>query len=129
MLVGFISIAMFGILGMHAGMQNHEGGCITAVTQGADCPKQGNALEYLTFHLNAFRDFSAVIFEENLLAFLLALIMLTVGVGLSLFFGNLAPPQLGLARLRYRQRENFNSSPERQLLRWLALHENSPTTL
>ncbi len=129
LIMGFVGISVFGAFGMHTGMQNHNGGCIAATAQGADCPKQGNPLEYLTFHLDAFRDFSTVIFEENLLAYLLVLALLAAGVGLALLLGNLAPPQSDLAYFRYGQGENFNSPPKLRLLRWLALHENSPATL
>lgn len=124
--LGFVSIAVFGVFGMHAGMQNHNGGCIAATSQRTNCPKQSDPLEYLTFHLNAFRGFSMATFGENILVSLFAITLLVVGAGLALFLGNPASPQLDFAYFRYRQRENLISPPEQRLLRWLALHENSP---
>ncbi len=126
--LGFVNIAVFGVFGMHSGMQNHDSGCIAATAQGTGCPKQSDSLEYLTFHLDAFREFSTATSGENILASLLALTLLAAGAGLALFLGNLALSQLDFAYFRYKQCENFSSPPEQQLLRWLALHENSPAT-
>ncbi len=127
LVASFASIAVFGVFGMNAGMYNHDGGCIAATVQGADCPTQSDSFEYLTFHLDAFREFSTATFGENILASLLALALLVVGAGLALFLGNRASPQLDFAYSLYRQRENSDSPSEQQLLRWLALHENSPS--
>lgn len=129
LLAGFVSIAVFGIFGMHAGMQNHDGGCGAAIAQGTDCPKQSASLEYLTFHLDAFRGFSTVVFGENIMASLLTFVLLVIGAGTASLLGNLTPPQLDLAYSHYKQHKNFSSSSQRQLLRWFALHENSPATL
>lgn len=129
LLISFVGMAAFGILGMHAGMQNHDGGCITSSVQGTDCPKQGDPISYLTFHIDAFREFSNAVFDENLLASLLALALLVVGVGLAFLSGNLAPPKLNPGYIFYRKRESFRSPPQQQFLRWLALHENSPAVI
>lgn len=129
LLISFVSIAVFGIFGMHMGMQNHDGGCIASSVQGTDCPKQSDPISYLTFHIDAFKGFSNVVFGENFLASLLALVLLAVGVGLAFLFGNLVPPKLSPSYIYYRKCESFKSPPEQQFLRWLALHEKSPTTL
>jgi len=93
LLISFVSIAVFGIFGMHAGMQDHGGGCIAAAAQGTDCPKQADPVEYLTFHLDAFRDFSTATFGD-IATSLLILSLLVIGIVFGGLRGNLAPPRL-----------------------------------
>jgi len=121
----FIGIAVFGFFGMHAGMQNHNGGCMAATAQGVDCPKQGSAPEYFAFHLNAHESFSLATFSENSINSLLATfaLLLAIGIALSSVDG------LGLSRFvssSFRLRNYFSPPAEQEIRRWLALHENSP---
>ena len=128
--LSFIGVAVFGVFIMsHDNGHDHGGSCIAATVQGTDCPIQNTSLDYLTFHLNAFKSFSTAAFGENLLASLLALVFLVAGTGLGMLSRDLAPPRLSPAYSPYRQWELLNSSPKYKLTRWLALHENSPASL
>lgn len=128
LLLGLMGVAVFGIFGLHASAQEHNGACMTSIAEGVDCPKLSNPLEYLAHHLDAFRSLSTATVGENVLASLLALSLLVGGAGLALFLGSLAPPLLHLVYFRYRQHENFSTLSEQQLLSWLSIHENSPAS-
>ena len=72
LLVGFVSIAVFGVFGMHADMQNHNGaGCIAATAAGADCPRQATPADSLAFHASFFKSFSSANFAGSVLSLLL----------------------------------------------------------
>lgn len=128
MLIVFIGLATFGFgaFGMHTGMQSHDGGCVAATTQGVDCPNQSNPTDYFSFHLNAFKDFSTATPGGNVLMFVFALTLLVVWAILKIFVDNPTFPKLGLAHSRRFRWEFFKSSPKREFIRWLSLHENSP---
>jgi len=124
LLIGFITLAVFGTLGMHLGAQDHGGGCVASIVAGADCPKQGSLLSYLNFHLNAYKDFSLAILSGglNMLVFMLgALAILGFYLLLPYLF---RPPKLVLSK--YRFRDSFSPPQKQKLTRWLALHEQSP---
>ncbi|OGZ09197.1 MAG: hypothetical protein A3D65_03475 [Candidatus Lloydbacteria bacterium RIFCSPHIGHO2_02_FULL_50_13] len=126
LVISFVGVAVFGFLGMvHADTNDHRG-CIAAEMQRTNCPEGGNALDSVTFHLGALKDFSNAIFEVNIFATLLTLALLVAMVGLRMTRGNLASPQLRLAYSRHGQRKSFRPFLERKLTRWLALHEDSP---
>jgi len=127
LLVSFVGIGFLGFAGMyHSNQQNHNDGCIWATSQGINCPKQSNPINYLTLHLNAFKDFSTVIFD-NVATTLLIFSLFIVGATLGILLENLAPPKLSLAYQRLKRSDSFHSSFQYKLIHWLALHENSPT--
>ncbi|MBI4087924.1 hypothetical protein HY418_00900 [Candidatus Kaiserbacteria bacterium] len=131
LIASYVAIGIFGIFDMHqqADMRGHDmapGNCIAAAARGMDCPKEAGTIDSAAFHLDAFRGFSLATFGENLLASLLSVLaLLVIGVGLGALLGNFAPPRLNLAYSRYGPGQ-FSPPPKQQLLRWLALHENSP---
>jgi|SRR3989344_695378 len=116
-LISFLSIAVFSVFGMHSNMQNHDSGCIAALAQGLNCPKQGSALDYFTFNIDAFKYFSTAI---------LTLILIITGIGFGILVSNLNPPRLNYIYYNYKNLIFLNFSPKRKLIRWLAFHENSP---
>lgn len=122
-LVSFIGIAVFGIFGMHAGMQNHNDGCIAATAQGTDCPRQADLIDYLTFHLNAFQNFSAATVSTITFS-LLILSLLVVGAAFGASLRSLALPKLAPHRVGWS--DPFRPPSQYGLIHWLALHENSP---
>ncbi len=139
LIASYIGIAVFSVFGMHTqadmNMRGHEGmattassNCIASMAKGVDCLKEAEPIDFVNFHIDAFRGFSLAIFGENLLASLLILALLFIGLGLGALFGRLSPPLLNLAYSRYGP-EQFNPRAKHQLLRWLALHENSPASL
>ena len=125
LLVGFLGVTVFGVFNMHTGMQNHDSNCVAATAQGVNCPKQGGLLEYLTFHLDAYKGFSLAAFGENTSGALSLVFVLLLFIGLA-FSSSLhcRPTQFNVCRYRFKE---FFSPPQKQeLTRWLALHENSP---
>ncbi len=135
LITSYVAIGVFGVFGMHTqadmNMQGHDTApstCLAATAKGVDCPKEAGPIDFAGFHIDAFRGFSLATFGENILASFLILVLLAVGVGLSRLLGNyLSPPQLNLAYSRYGP-EQVSLPLKQQLLRWLSLHENSPTT-
>lgn len=130
LLIAFISLAVFGVFGMHtqANMQGHNmpaSNCVGAAVNGADCPQQADPIDYLTFHLDAFKFFSSAISGESVMGMLLLFAALLL-VGLAFFSPYLFRP-LQLAFYKYRFRDSFSPPQQQQLIRWLALHEKSPT--
>lgn len=135
LMVGFVGISVFGSFGMHTqadmNMQGHDmpsSNCIGATAQGVDCPKQADPIDFATFHIDAFRGFSLATFGENLMGMLLLIFATLIFIGLAFFSPRLFKiPKLAFYRQHFR---DFISSPQQQqLIRWLALHEKSPTTL
>lgn len=126
LLIGFVGVAALGIFGVHDGMQNHDGGCALATSQGTDCPKQVNPIGYLTFHLDALRNFSTVTLDGGLFVSLALLAALAATVLYGITRGVLTAPRLSPAHCEDRS-ASFTSSTKRALLEWLVLHENSPS--
>ena len=125
LLIGFVGLAVFGVFGTHTGVQGHDGGCIAATVQGTDCPKLNSLLEYLAFHLDAYKSFSLATLGESAMSVLLLVFASLLFTGLAFFYPHLFnPPQPVF--FRYRFRYSFLSPQRQQLTRWLALHENSP---
>ena len=126
-LVGFIGLSSFGIFGMHAFMQNRDGGCIAATFQDADCPIQIGSLGYIIFHLDAYRGFSLAVFGENIMNALLFTFSLILLNGLIFFYPYIIRlSQFIISKYRYRFRNSFLSHQKQKVNQWLALFENSP---
>jgi hypothetical protein len=124
LLISFVGVALFGYTGMHTGMQNHEGGCIAALARGTDCPKQGNLVDYLAFHLDAFKNFSTATFNDIASSLLILSLFVALVTLWALRRRNLAPPKLAYFRLK--QFNSFHPPSQDELIGWLSLHENSP---
>lgn len=128
-LLGFISVAVFGFAGVsHGALDAHDDGCIMATAKGVECPQAKSAADYLTFHLNAFKSFSTATFGETLAASLLTLFLLALGLPAVALIGSTVPA-LSPAHIRHRWKTPFDFSKQRALLYWLALQEHSPTSL
>jgi hypothetical protein len=124
LVTSYIGVAVFGFLGMHHKGAHGDGGCIASTARGMDCPKEAGPIDLETFHLDAFKSFSLATFGENIAS--------TLSLAFaSLFFLCLVFPAAFFRPLQfvfYRQRFRGSFSRERQaLIRWLALHENSPS--
>ena len=130
LLIGFIGITGFGFIEMdHGG--NHgmiNNGCIAATVKGVGCPNGTGALDFLSFHLDAFRSFSSAVFGHNIVSLLLFL----TALALLAFFDTAGSSSFRILELsalsRSRRFLEFFSPPQiaQNLTRWLALHENSP---
>lgn len=123
----YIGISVFGIFGMHAMMNNQNGGCIAATVQDKDCPYQINSFDYLVFHINAYKNFSLAIFSGNVLDSLSIIFSLLALVGLTLFYPFIIRlSRFTLSKQRYRYRNSFLSHQKQKINQWLSLLENSP---
>lgn len=126
-LVGFVGLAIFGVFWVHGGTQVHDGGCIAAMVQGMDCPKQGSLSDFFAFHLNAFKNFSAVVFGGIPIS-LLAVYALAVWCMVRLLWRDaLQKPDVAHAAKTRLYAHGFLF--QQGLIRWLAFHEHSPTLL
>ncbi|HEY4476913.1 MAG TPA: hypothetical protein VJB69_02975 [Candidatus Paceibacterota bacterium] len=110
-------------------MQNHNDGCIVAVTQGVACPKQVDLVDYLAFHFGAFKNFSTATRNDIVTLSLIFSLFVAIEVTLSTLWGNLILPKLAYRRSKRLDRFDLNLSSRHRLTRWLALHENSPAFL
>ena len=129
LITSFIGVAVFGVFGMHSDMQNHDDGCIFAVSQRADCTKRINPIDYLAFHFDSFKNFLATTFNNNLFVLLLQLFVFIAGASFWAWRG----AYLILLKFHpahyFHRLELFKKHPQREFLKWLAFHENSPTFL
>lgn len=133
LIAGYVAIGVFSVFGMHAridtNMQGHgttSSNCIAAMVKGVTCPKETSPIDFASFHIEAFKEFSLATFGGGLLVSLLILTLLVIGIGLGKLLSKyltLLQPNLAYSRHRPRQ---FSSPPKQQFLYWLSLHENSP---
>ena len=129
LLIGFVGVAVFGFAGVsHGASDAHDSGCIMALAQGADCPTEERAADFLAFHLGTFKSFSTAIFGEPALASLLTLILLAAFIAAAALASD-ATPSRSVAHFRHRWREFLCAVKQRRLLFWLSLREHSPTFL
>lgn len=127
LILGFTGIAVFGFAAMGHNDGSH-GSCIAATAQGIVCPDAMSALDFASFHVSTFRSFTTAIFDGNILTALLLSITLSVLVGLGFLASAFNSPSLNFAN-RYRLSPAYSSPLEKELTRWLALHENSPSAV
>lgn len=124
LILGFSTIAVFGIFAMNHGGGDH-GGCIAAASQGRDCPVEGESFSFLNFHIDTYRNFATATFGEGVTALYAVLAFLMAGFYIGVLQSY--PNSLKLAGVSRRSREEFSDAPFLiRLNRWLALHENSP---
>lgn len=136
LMMGFIGISVFGTFGMHTqadmNMRGHDmpaSNCIGTTAQGVACPEQANPIDFAAFHIDAFKRFSTATFGESVITGLSLAFASLVFMGLAFFFPHRFDPlQLAFYR-HHRSGDSFSPPQEREYLRWLALHENSPATL
>ncbi len=123
-LVSFVSIAIFGAFDAHAGMETHETKCITAITQGIDCPKLASPIENLSLHLETYKDFSLATLSASALSILALAFAILFASFIFLFKHFFRPPALSISNSPELQ---LNSPQIQRIHRWLSLHENSPS--
>lgn len=119
-------LSLFGVSSVHAGMQDHAGRCIAAITQGSECPKDSSVLGYLTFHMETVRGFMSAIFSSDVPYSSLGL---SVFAFLLLLFSFKKSSQTSDRFVAYRVRAVGDHSlffSKEKFVKWLVLHENSP---
>ncbi|OGZ29448.1 MAG: hypothetical protein A2931_01545 [Candidatus Niyogibacteria bacterium RIFCSPLOWO2_01_FULL_45_48] len=117
LLIGFIAIAVFGFLAM-----GHSFGewCLASAANRSACPAGiGGAV---SFYANAFKSFSLAVF-----AVAGTVLLVAVFEAISRFTIVSLLPNLSQVNF-YHHPEFFKSFSETRALRWLSLHENSPTS-
>lgn len=133
LLASFIGIAVFGLFGMNtvmADMQSHENGCVLAISQGMDCPEQINPIDYIAFHFNVFRNFSAIVFSNGFFVLFLLFALFTTGAKLGVLRLRNDLVFLKLPRVYYLfGTELFKSLLRCEFIRWLALLVYSPSLI
>ncbi|HBT81437.1 hypothetical protein A2757_02525 [Candidatus Giovannonibacteria bacterium RIFCSPHIGHO2_01_FULL_48_47] len=120
LILSFVAVAVFGFAAMnHGNGQDH--GCLAAAAQRIDCPYGVNTLNFISFHLDALKSFSTGLT-------LVTLILLAIGLWIAPggFRALTGPNPNSRPRHPY---ELFSPPLKTELLRWLALHENSPAAL
>lgn len=129
LIISFIGIAVFGVLGVNHSFEYGHNGCIAATIKGTDCPQEENTVPVSIFHLDAFQKFLTVTLNDhfaNALFLFIALISIA-GVGI---IGAVcpAPPERAIDSRYGRFLESYSFPFQRKLIYWLAFHENSPAT-
>ena len=129
LILSFVGITVFGFSAMNHG--NGHGGCIAATSRLIDCPANASGiLDFIAFHLNAFQNFSAAVMNDNILvAFLLLtafLFAITSGYIDDKFFPEFSNPN---SSRRRKYEKSFANPLKSQIIRWLTLHENSPSAI
>lgn len=121
--LGIASFAMFGVASMGHGGE-HAGWCPVAIPTG-DCPATANALATAVLHLEGLRGFLTATAADASLGSLLTLIVLLAVLAAFIRSPLDRGPAARLRVLSYAAREP-RSRREAHLIRWLAIHENSP---
>ena len=128
LILSFAGIAVFGVFAMDHGSDSAHPACIATATQGADCPKGASAFSFLTFHLDAFRNFSTSMYAKNfgglLLLFFSFLLVFRIAYDQSR--RHALPAYAFLFTHELSRKPGY--VPQHKVTRWLSLHENSPTT-
>ena len=132
LLLSFTIIAVFGVFAMNHGAGNGhgDGGCIASMVKGVDCPKDAGSLQFLTFHLDAFRSFSTASFGSDFASAFLLLVVFLLTMGAGIIAGvKQAPMAPTPSHIRRQFLESHSFSSQLKLTHWLSLHENSPSVL
>lgn len=126
LLVGFVSLAVFGAFGMHAFTKDHETGCIVATSQAADCPAEINPIESFSLHANVFKNFSDAVFGKAGFSVLAFYLLSALGLLFGLYVPKFLKPKFSIV-CRQTNSDSFSPPSKYEFNRWLALHENSPS--
>ncbi|HEY4497317.1 MAG TPA: hypothetical protein VJC20_00970 [Candidatus Paceibacterota bacterium] len=125
-LFSFVGIAVFGFTAM-SHESDHGYGCIATTAQGINCSNENRAINLVSFHANSFKGFSTALVGQSVAVLLFSLFLLAMGIWIS-FTHRLAPQSNISTRQRHRSR-SFVPPFKTEFIHWLALHENSPSTL
>lgn len=119
--ISFVAIAVFGVF-----MMSDHARCLGSFSEGIPCPKE-SPWAFIAFHLSAFRGFSTAVFQSSLSLAAVALFLAAFSLFLaqSLFFAVRLFHFLSRELWRIFLGARFFAN--RNAIRWLALHELSPT--
>lgn len=127
LILGFLGAAVFGVFIMNDMSGHGHGGCIAATVNGGLCPEKYDAFQFVIFHLDFFKSFSAAIVNSGLASASLALLVLVLVAGMGVF-ANLRrmAPAFTANYFPGRFTASYSSPLQRKFVRWLSFHENSP---
>ncbi len=128
LIVSFLAMAAFGTMAMGHGQMHNRAICIASAIQAIYCPDNFTSAAYFGFHLNAFSTFFTAVFGGGLDGVLASFAAILSLAGFVLLFKH----QHDFYSLVFKQKQNvlaefFVYPFNRQITRWHALHENSPT--
>jgi hypothetical protein len=122
----FVSVSLFGHSGIYGGVFHHGVSCFATMVLGRECSDL-SPWGIADFHITAFKALSLGIVQEgNLAALFLSVTLLLIWWFLSFGFLSLLDTAQQAFLVRLSPLLLFFISV-RRLLRWRALHENSPT--
>lgn len=118
-IAAFVGMAVFSIFLMAMDATAGHGSCLARLANGGACPTS-NLLSYLTFHFDAFKLFSTAIFATGIIS----LAFLTFVFGLPKLASPVNNPRF---YPRYLNSPKPAAPFKKQLIRWLSLHNQSPS--
>ena len=130
LLIGFVSIALFGFIGMPHQMSGHSSSdCLASFVVGSSlCPDGNNTFSYAFYHIQAYQFFGnaligsfAAIFAVIALAFILTFVFREFDARLVL------RNQIFYLKKRLTEIADSRISSFRIFIRWLSILENSPS--
>ena len=129
LIFGLVGVVVFGFAGMSASGEHEHGGCIAAQASGLDCPKESGALNFVIFHLDVLKSFGrASVAPSPLAGLVLVLLMLISGAGFGAMLIRSQPQAVNISAAYWHELTRSQPFPsQRQVSRWLALREHSPT--
>lgn len=138
LLLGYLSIAVFGFIGMRAEHSMDGSPHVTclavlaSVAQGGiACPQQigANSVGFALFHVKTYKGFSTAVVNAPLIDILLAVgLMVLLAAGTSVLCAHHRSPYLAAFTKRlFRIVDTVASFARELIMRWLALFEHSPS--
>lgn len=124
LLFGFLLVSLFGFTAMGQMDGRAHDGCIASFLNGAACPQNASAnFNAVLFHANALKSFSMAVFGEHIMGTFFLWLFFLYSVWRAVFF---AAPLLFSQAAAGRFQKLSPIPIRKELIRWLALHEESP---
>lgn len=123
----FIGIAVLGFTAMNH-ENSHGYGCIATTAQGINCSNESGIMNLVSFHSGVFKGFSTALLGQSTAILLFTLFLLATGIGIASTSSCALMPSPPHAHEKLLCLSFFSPS-KTELIHWLALHENSPSTL
>lgn len=126
LILSFTGLAVFGFLGMGSHEPGHGvNGCIAALMKETGCAGFNSPVDFVIFHLSAYKIFSSINISA---ATLLSMMLLAFALLLAIPFKFLEPKSFAVLTkeiklTRYPASYEFHTFSELKFIRWLALHE------
>lgn len=122
-ILSVLSIGVLSIFVMVNGNMHVHGGCIASTVNGFDCPESNGMVQFLNFHLSAFRGFSAGVFGVSVLSFVFMMLAMVIGFSPSLWEN---PRLLRVFGLNFNNLREIIFGEKERTSSWLSLSEHSP---